>query len=148
VYQGSFKEYRGEIIALLARVRELSEELSNDTHLRTVNKVLDWIEDKPGLEVSLQEMAAAIGDATGGVETFYHMSALTGGKPMMKPVLKVEGSDGELHLLDEVNKVSDGEVYRAPGNLEVLASSRAELENKSFVYFRIADFMVEPKSNV
>jgi hypothetical protein len=147
-YQGSFSEYRTEINEMMARVAEISSEIVNDETIKTVNKILDWLEDKAGQEFSLHEIADGIGDETRGLKTFRNMGPLIGGKPMTEAFFKVQAADGTLFLLDEVYKASEGETYVAPGTGEVLASSRAELETKSYIFFRIADFTVEAKLSI
>jgi len=145
MYEGSFEEYRAEINALMERVKELSSELSNDQIVETVNKVLDWVEDKPGQEVSLRELGEALGDPSKGIETFLRMGPLIGGKPMTEVVIKVHAPDGKQYLLHDVYRASQGCDYVVPGSLEPLASSRAELEAKCSVHFQIANFTRQQK---
>jgi hypothetical protein len=145
MYEGSFEGYREEINALMLRVKEWSPELSNDDKIETVNKVLDWIEDKPGQEISLVELGEAIGDPTGGAETFIRIGALCGGKPMMDVIVKVHAPDGSVHLLHDVYRVSEGENYLTPGSLDPIADSREELMKKCSFHFQIADFTREQK---
>jgi hypothetical protein len=145
MYEGSFEDYRQEINALMVRVAEWSPELSNNEKIETVNKVLDWIEDKPGHEISLQELGEALGDPTGGAETFIRIGALCGGKPMMDVIVKVHAPDGSLYLLHDVYRVSEGEKYLTPGSLAPIADSRDELMKKCSFHFQIADFTREPK---
>ncbi len=145
MYEGSFEDYREEINALMLRVAEWSPELSNSEKIETVNKVLDWIEDKPGQEISLQELGAALGDHTGGAETFIRIGALCGGKPMMGVIVKVHAPDGGLYLLHDVYTVSEGENYLAPGSLSPIASSRDDLLKMCSFHFQIANFTRELK---
>lgn len=145
MYEGSFEGYREEINALMLRVKEWSPKLSNDEKIETVNKVLDWIEDKPGQEISLVELGEAIGDPTGGAETFIRIGALCGGKPMMDVIVKVHAQDGSVHLLHDVYRVSEGEKYLTPGSLDPIADSREELMERCSFHFQIADFTREPQ---
>jgi hypothetical protein len=144
-YQGSFSDYRTEINEMMARVADVGSEIVNERTIKTVNQILDWLEDKAGQEFSLREIADAIGDETRGLNTFSKMGPLMGGKAMTEGFVKVEAPDGTLYLLDDVYKASEGETYVAPGTGELLASSRSELESRSYLYFRIADFTLEPK---
>lgn len=148
MYQGNFSDYRNEINALMVRVKKNAPELSSDQIIETVNKVLDWIEDKPGEEFSLAELAVALGDEAAAVELFMRMGPLMGGKPMTAPFFKVHAPDGKMYLLDDVYKVSEGENYRVPGTLEHLASSRGELEHITSIHFRVADFTLELKPGI
>lgn len=145
MYEGSFEAYREEVNGLLRRVAEWSPELSDSEKIETVNKVLDWIEDKPGQEISLQELGAALGDPSGGAETFIRIGSLCGGKPMMSVIVKVHAPDGGLYLLHDVYKVSVGESYRTPGSLAPIADSRDELLKMCSFHFQIANFTREPK---
>ena len=145
MYEGSFAAYREEINALMARVAELSSELSNNDKIETINKVLDWIEDKPGREISLEELGTALGDPTGGAETFMRIGALCGGKSMLDVIVKIHAPDGNIYLLHDIYKVSEGENYLTPGTLSPIASSREELLQMCSFHFQIANFTSEPK---
>lgn len=142
-YQGSLSDYRSDINAMMLRVKEFSSELSNDDIIKTVNAALDWVADKADQEISLHDLAKGIGDPTGGSMTFFRIGPLMGGKPMLEAVMKVEDAAGNLHLLADVYKASQGETYVVPGTAEVLATSREGLEGKTYVYFKVADFSVD-----
>ncbi len=148
MYQGSLSDYRVEVNADLKRIKDIAPDLANERIIGTVNKILDWIEDKAGQEVGLHEVAAGIGDQTRGVETFFDMGRLIGGKAMMKPFFKVQGPDGSLYLLDDVFKASEGETYVTPGTGELLASSKEDLKGISYTYFKIANFTHDSKPSI
>jgi hypothetical protein len=147
-YEGSLSDYRTEVNAMMQRTAEFSSEIVDAEVISTVNKILDWLEDKAGQEFALHEIADGIGDETRGLRTFHKMGPLMGGRSMAEVFFKVETPDGRTFLLDDVYKASEGETYVAPDTKEILASSRQELETKCYAFFRIADFTVEPKLSI
>lgn len=108
-----------------------------------VKRVLDWVRDKPGAEMSVREVMelASSGGRSGGALGV--IAVLTSGSVQIaEPFFKVRSTDGRLHPVGQVGRdVWNGE---RPYVIEATGEIVEDFEGNAFPYIRFAEFDPSP----